>query len=157
VARAAKNVLDSYKLSSFIKTSGQTGLHIYVPCADIDFDEGRSIASFLAATIHDKTPRISTLEISKTGRGEAAFIDAGQNDYADTLAAPYSVRPYHQPIVSTPLAWEEVSSKLDRFAFTMDVVRKRVTRYGDLFAAVLDKSIGIKNTKVLKTLLSAEP
>ncbi|MEP7377865.1 MAG: DNA ligase D [Chitinophagaceae bacterium] len=103
VARETKKMLDKYKLTSFIKTSGQSGLHIYIPCTGFTFTQTRNFAEHLAEQIHHHLPDISTTNVSKTQRKDLVYIDAGQNDYADTLAAPYSVRPYHKPIVSTPL------------------------------------------------------
>jgi bifunctional non-homologous end joining protein LigD len=153
VAKAAKQVLDKYKLKAFVKTSGQTGLHIYIPCSGFSFVATRQIATALAGEIHSKVPSISTVNESINSRGNKVYIDAGQNDYADTLAAPYSVRPYHQPIISTPLKWTELTNKLDRYAFTIESVKKRLKKYGDLFEAVMDPAIQANNNRRLEIFL----
>ena len=153
VAQAAKQILDQYKLKGFLKTSGQTGLHIYIPCSGFDFKQARMIASLLADQVHAFVPEISTRNESKNLRGEHVYIDAGQNDYADTLAAPYCIRPYHAPLVSTPLDWKELSSTLDRYAFTLDTIQERVNAKGDLFKSVLREAIKKSNNRILKKLI----
>ncbi|MCW3109948.1 MAG: ligase [Segetibacter sp.] len=152
VALAAKQVLDKLKLTGFIKTSGQTGLHIYVPCSGFDFKQARTLGSMLADRVHALVPDISTRNESISLRDENVYIDAGQNDYADTLAAPYCIRPYHAPLVSTPLEWKELNSKLDRYAFTMDSIGKRLIGKGDLFKGVLSGATMKKNNVILRKL-----
>ncbi len=149
IALAAKETLDKYKLVAFIKTSGKTGFHIYIPCSGITFKESRTIANNLADEIHELTPSISTRSENIGRRGTKVYIDANQNDYADTLAAPYSVRPYHQPVVSTPLEWKEVKIGLNRYQFMMESIQQRLQKKGDIFAKVLDRKIANSNTKKL--------
>lgn len=152
VALACKKVFDKKKLNSYVKTSGKTGIHIYVPCVGFKFEEARSVANVLARQVHALVPEISTLVFRKELRENNVYIDTGQNDYADTLAAPYSVRPYHQPTVSTPLQWKEVKPGLDRFEFNINTIKKRFERKGDLFADVLSSAIANNNSVILKKL-----
>ena len=155
VAIACKKVLDKHKLTAFIKTSGKTGLHIYIPCSGFGFPETRAIATHLAEEIHPLVKDISTLEELKDHRGDKVYIDAGQNDYADTLAAPYSVRPFHSPTVSTPIGWEELNPKLNPWAFTMNTIEARLKKKGDLFKGVMDKKIIKANTTRLNKYLDS--
>ncbi len=150
VAIAAKKLLDKRKLTGFIKTSGKTGLHIYIPCSGIHFQQARALAYKLADEIHEQVPDISTRQESVSNRGDKVYIDAGQNDYADTLAAPYSIRPYHQPLVSTPLQWKEVKKGLDRYAFTMDSISARLLKKGDLWKELQHQPIITANNKALQ-------
>jgi hypothetical protein len=76
----------------------------------------------------------------------------GQNDYADTLAAPYCVRPYHEPLVSTPLEWREVREGLNRYSFTMDTIHSRLTKKGDIWEAMPDRKIITANNRSLSYL-----
>jgi bifunctional non-homologous end joining protein LigD len=108
VALAAKEVLNKLKLQSLPKTSGKTGMHIYIPVTGITYEQGRNYSEQLGAQIHAIVKNISTLNISLSSRKNKVFIDPSQNDYADTLAAAYSVRPNHKPTVSTPLEWKEI-------------------------------------------------
>jgi bifunctional non-homologous end joining protein LigD len=81
------------------------------------------------------------------------YLDPNQNDYADTVAAPYSVRPYNHPNVSTPIDWKELNPKLTPESFTMKNMIDRLKKKGDLFQPVLDSKIARKNDKILKTIL----
>ncbi|WP_433903217.1 DNA ligase D [Sphingobacterium puteale] len=154
VAIAAKKVFDKYKLKGFVKTSGKTGLHIYIPCSGFTFEQARIIANLLADEIHQLVPAISTRSEAINHRKGKVYIDANQNDYADTLAAPYSVRPYHKPIVSTPLEWKEVKPKLDRYKFTMSQISVRLKQKGDLFSGLHDIKINKSNNLILSLLLN---
>jgi bifunctional non-homologous end joining protein LigD len=151
-ALAAKEVMNKYKIRSFIKTSGKTGMHIYIPIVNISFPQARSYSERLGQKIQELVPTISTTQISKNLRGDKVLIDPSQNDYADTLAAAYSVRPNKIPAVSTPLEWKEVNQKLDPTKFTIETILKRIKTKGDLFSDVLNKKIAIRNVAILKKL-----
>jgi len=152
VAIATQKVLKIRKLTGFVKTSGKTGLHIYIPCSGINFGEARATAYKIADEVHKLVAKISTREESIDLRGDKVYIDAGQNDYADTLAAPYSIRPYHQPLVSAPLEWKELKKGLDRYAFTMNSMQERLNRKGDLWKKLNDKKVIAANNKFLEKL-----
>nr|WP_298935723.1 DNA ligase D [uncultured Dyadobacter sp.] len=137
IAMAAHQVLRKNKLESYPKTSGKTGIHIYIPCSGMDFHQAREKANELADQIHQLVPDISTRSESISGRKGKVYIDANQNDYADTLAAPYCIRPYHEPLVSTPLEWKEVKPGPDRYAFNMKTIEARLAKKGDLFFPLL--------------------
>jgi bifunctional non-homologous end joining protein LigD len=152
VAIAAKKVFDKYKLTAFIKTSGQTGLHIFIPCSGFKYKQPRNIAFKLAEKMHASVPKISTVADSKDLRSDKVYIDTTLNDYADTLAAVYSIRPYHRPLVSTPLEWKEVKRGLDRYRFTMEMIKERIKRKGDLWEKLFNKKIIESNNKALLKL-----
>jgi bifunctional non-homologous end joining protein LigD len=152
-AKATKKVLDRYKLKGFPKTSGKTGIHIYVPCRGFTFSETRILAGKIADEVHQLLPAITTRKESISLRGSKLYIDAGQNDYADTLAAAYSVRPHHLPTVSAPLTWAEVKPSLKPEQFTMQNMVTRLKKKGDLFKGTIDKKLAESNSKVLKKWL----
>lgn len=133
-ALAAKKLLQKLKIKSFVKTSGKTGLHIYIPVTGIDYKEARDLSERLGKAIHEMVPDITTTNVNIRSRGNKVFIDPSQNDYADTLACVYSVRPNVLPTVSTPLDWREVKKGLDPRKFTIDTVPARIKKKGDLFA-----------------------
>jgi len=149
VARATEQILDQYKLKGFIKTSGKTGLHIYLPCSGIGFGQSRAIANAIGDEIHALVKSISTRDETISHREDKVYIDANQNDYADSLAAPYSIRPYHKPLVSTPLDWKEVKKGLDRYDYDMATIQDRISKKEDLFSGVLSQKIAKANTKIL--------
>jgi bifunctional non-homologous end joining protein LigD len=152
-AQAAKKIFDQYKLQSFVKTSGKTGIHLFIPCQGFDFKKARTLAEKLCEMICKEVPDIATTEVSIEHRGTKLFVDPSQNDYADTLACAYSVRPHKHPTVSTPLGWKEVKDRLDPGKFTMDTVPDRLEKKGDLFQNLLDKKIQDNNSCILHRLI----
>ncbi|MCW3115523.1 MAG: ligase [Segetibacter sp.] len=151
-AKASKQFFDEYKLKAFPKTSGKTGVHLYLPCTGFTFPEARTIAEHICSQVHQLVPEITTTEVTISKRGTKLYIDPGQNDEADTVAAPYSVRPFHHPSVSTPLDWKEVNNKLDPLQFDINSIVKRIDKKGDIFKGVMDKKIAEGNAKVLRKL-----
>jgi bifunctional non-homologous end joining protein LigD len=138
VALLVKQLLDLAGLESFAKTSGSRGIHVLVPIARRQgFDAARSFASVIAGALERTHPGLVTTEWTKRKR-RGVLVDANQNGPGKTTAVVYSVRPRAGAIVSTPLAWDEVREGLDPSLFTMDEVRARVARHGDLFAPVLE-------------------
>lgn len=152
-AQAAKKVFDQYKLKSLVKTSGKTGIHIFLPCEEFTYPQARTLAEKLCNEIAEQVADIATTEVSIGHRGDKLFVDPSQNDYADTLACVYSVRPHRHPTVSTPLDWKEVKGTLDPGKFTMDTLPERLEKKGDLFADLHEPTWRKSNTKILKELL----
>lgn len=102
-AIAARKYFKKHCIIAYPKTSGKTGLHLYVPCTKIGFAHARQIAEHICDDIHQLVPKITTTSVSINSRGNKLYLDPNQNDFADTVAAPYSVRPYKLPTVSTPI------------------------------------------------------
>jgi bifunctional non-homologous end joining protein LigD len=149
-ALAAKKVFDKLKIKAFPKTSGKTGMHLYIPCEGFSFPEARAIAENICTQINKLLPAITTTEVTVSKRGTKLYIDPNQNDEADTVAAPYCVRPASQPTVSTPLDWREINDKLDFKKFTIHTIPERIGKKGDLFEGVMDQKIRTNNSKSLK-------
>jgi bifunctional non-homologous end joining protein LigD len=137
VAFLVRQALDALGLASFAKTSGALGLHLLVPIERRHtYDETRRFATQVAREIAGAHPDLATTEWSKARR-RGVLIDASQNAKGKTIASVYSVRPRSAAPVSTPLRWDEVNTELDPATYTMDVVRRRLRRHGDLYADVL--------------------
>jgi bifunctional non-homologous end joining protein LigD len=153
-ALAAQEYFAQRKITGFPKTSGKTGMHLYLPCSGFGFGEARTIAENICSGIHALVPGITTTAVSISQRGSLLYLDPNQNDFADTVAAPYSVRPYPTPSVSTPLEWTEIRAGLDALAFNLHTVPSRIQKKGDLFRKLLDPVIASKNNKSLLRLLS---
>jgi bifunctional non-homologous end joining protein LigD len=152
-AQMAKKVFDQSQLQSLVKTSGKTGIHLFLPCQGFTYPQARTIAEKICDLVCREVHDIATTEVSIEHRGNKLFVDPNQNDYADTLAAAYSVRPYKHPTVSTPIHWKEVKDKLDPVKFTMDTIPERLEKKGDLFSGLLDEKVRRANSKILTTLL----
>ncbi len=137
VALLVKQALDTLELESFPKTSGADGIHILVPIARRHtYDDTRQFSEIIARALAATHRGLVTTEWSKAKR-RGVLIDSNQNGEGKTIASVYSVRPKEGAPVSTPLRWEEVNEKLDPGEFTMEVVRQRIARDGDLYEGVL--------------------
>lgn len=138
VARLVKRVLDQVGLSGYPKTSGATGMHVFVPVErGLTFEVARLFAEQVARGLAAAHRDLVTVAAAKAKRSGRVLVDYRQNGQGKTLASVYSVRPRAGAPVSTPLAWREVSPRLDPARFTMKRVLDRVRRRGDLFAPVL--------------------
>jgi bifunctional non-homologous end joining protein LigD len=152
-AMAAKQFFDKNEIKAFPKTSGKTGIHLFLPCSGFDFSQARSIAENLCKEIHSLVPSITTTSMSVSNRGDKLYLDPNQNDFADTVAAAYCLRPFHLPTISTPLEWKEVKDGLDATRFIVKSVLERLKNKGDPFLAVHDRKLGARNNKVLSKFL----
>ncbi len=143
-ARCLHRICDGAGIPTYPKTSGATGLHVYIPLgARYPYEQSRQFGEALAHLVNDELPATTTLERSPRKRGGRIYLDYLQNRRGQTLAAPYSVRPRPGGTVSAPLAWSEVTRRLDPGRFTMATMRRRLDRKGDLFDGVLGEGIDL--------------
>jgi bifunctional non-homologous end joining protein LigD len=150
-ALVIKEICDKIKIPCYCKTSGATGLHIYIPLgAKYTYDEIKLFAEILAGLVHERLPDTTSIERSTSKRKEKIYVDFLQNRKGQTIAAPYSVRPKPLATVSTPLLWKEVNKDLTPQQFTILNIEKRLEKVGDLWKPVLEKGINI--TKALKAI-----
>jgi DNA ligase D len=145
VALVIREILDKMKVKGYCKTSGATGMHVYIPCnGKYDYDIVRDFAKIIATMVHEQLPSFTTLERSLSKRKKnQIYVDYLQNSRGQTLASAYSARPKPGATVSVPLDWKEVKQSLDPSAFTIKNMKKRVEKKGDLFAGILGKGIDI--------------
>lgn len=150
-AKAIKEVLDKAGAPGFLKSSGSRGLHIYVPLqARYSYEQGVAFAELIAAHAQELVPDFTSLERSLKKRGDNIYIDYLQNRIAQTIAAPYSLRPRPHAPVSAPLRWDELKSGLTVDRFHIRNMVQRLDKVGDLFSGVLTKSADM--AKCLKKL-----
>jgi bifunctional non-homologous end joining protein LigD len=113
-------ILDAAKLTSFPKTSGSRGLHVFVPLRrDNTQEEVRSYAMAVGEELAARMPDLVTVEFSIAKRGRRVFADAARNALTQTIVSPYSVRRRPKAPVSTPLEWDEVTPRLDPSRFNV--------------------------------------
>jgi len=145
VALTIKEVLDKTGITGYCKTSGASGMHVYIPCnKKYEYDTVRDFAKILATWVHEQLPSTTTLERSLSKRKKnQIYVDYLQNSRGQTLASAYSARPKPGATVSAPLDWKEVKPGLVPSSFTIKNVAKRVEKKGDLFKGVLEKGINI--------------
>jgi bifunctional non-homologous end joining protein LigD len=135
-ALVVKALTDELKIPALPKTSGKTGIHIFIPT--------KQFAEILANLVHQRLPDTTSVERNPAKRQKRIYVDFLQNRQGQTLAAPYSVRPTKAASVSTPLHWDEVNGKLDPANFTIRNILKRIEREGDLWSPVFQQKVDIK-------------
>lgn len=144
VALATKEVLDLAKIKGYCKTSGSSGMHIYIPLGgNYSYNEARDFTKLLCYFIHEKLPKLTSMERAVKNRKGKIYLDYLQNRRGQTLAAPYCVRPKKGAPVSAPLSWKEVKSGLAILDFTIKSMPQRLTEMGDWFSPVLGKGVDI--------------
>lgn len=138
VALWLKEVLDSLSISSFVRTSGRTGLHIYLPIIrNLSYHQVQAAAGTIGKFLWQKHPRDITLDWTVKRRTGLVFFDYNQNVYGKTLASIYSPRASPEATVAMPLPWEELAGAFPT-DFTILTVPDRLSRTGDLWATILD-------------------
>lgn len=139
-ALVVKKVMDELEADCYCKTSGATGLHIYVPlAARYEYDTVKIFAELIAQTVNMRLPDTTSILRSVQKRQHKVYIDFLQNRHGQTIAAPYSLRPIKGASVSAPLEWKEVNKKLLPSHFTIRNIVKRIEQKGDLWKPVLGK------------------
>ena len=150
-AQVIKSVLDKAGITGYPKTSGATGIHIYIPLGGkYNYEQARQFTELIAHLTHDQIPGFTSLERSLSKRGNNIYIDYLQNKLGATLATVYSLRPKPGAPVSMALEWKEVKDGLLPLNFTINNALKRIEKKGDIFLPVLGK--GIDMNKALKNL-----
>ncbi|HLY68406.1 MAG TPA: DNA ligase D, partial [Puia sp.] len=148
-AQVTKAVLESLDISSYPKTSGSTGMHIYIPLgAKYTYEQSKEFARVIARMVHEKIPKFTSIERTVTERKGKMYIDFLQNRPQATISAPYSLRPKPGATVSMPLHWHEVKKGLSMKDFSIFNAMERISSEGDLFKPVLGKGIDLK--KIIK-------
>ena len=110
VAFNLKELFDDLKIESYIKTSGKTGLHIFVPIANLyTYEQTRSFAEVIGKILINRHPRKITMEWDTTKRTGKVFFDHNQNARGKTIASIYSPRPTNSASVSFPIKWNDLS------------------------------------------------
>jgi bifunctional non-homologous end joining protein LigD len=136
-ALVLRDALEALGLRSYPKTTGGEGLHVHVPVARrYTYGDTRAFSEIVTGALRKARTDLVTTE-RRRERRKGVFVDTKMNGHGMTIASVYSVRPRPGAPVATPLRWAELKPGLDPKAFTMDAVRVRIERAGDLFAALL--------------------
>jgi len=145
-ARWAKEVIDGFGLNAAIKTSGSTGLHIYLPLPPKTPNEAATlVAQVIATKVADAHPKETTIERFVKARGAATvYVDYLQNIQGKTVAGPYCVRAKPGAPVSTPLKWSELTDDLDPRDFHLGNAPGRFERIGDIWNEAMRKKNSLR-------------
>jgi bifunctional non-homologous end joining protein LigD len=150
-AIVTRQILDGMGVTSYCKTSGSTGLHIYIPLgAKYTYEDSKEFARAVVTKVHSLIPSITSIERKVSDRNGKMYLDFLQNRPQATVASVYSLRPKPGASVSMPLHWDEVKKGLQIRDFNIRNAMARLTEHGDLFKGVLGKGIDI--SKALKKL-----
>jgi len=149
VALILRALLDDLKLQCLVKTSGQKGLHVYVPLdrRHTTFAATKQFSKSVAEQMQQSYPDLVTAKVAKAERKNRVLINWAQNDASKTTVAVYSLRARQKPYVSFPLAWEALAKPVagrgpDRFQVLPDEALAAVEREDDLFR----EAVGGKQT-----------
>jgi bifunctional non-homologous end joining protein LigD len=136
VALVCKEVFDELGLPSFPKTSGSSGIHIYLPLKPkYDYGKIAAVAHALAGEVASRAPKIATTQRSLAKRQkQQVYVDAMQNARGKTIASVFSARARPNATVSMPLTWRQIAKGVTIADFTIKNVPKLVEKNGDAWA-----------------------
>jgi bifunctional non-homologous end joining protein LigD len=150
VARWVRDELEKLKVKSYPKTSGASGIHIFIPLAPgTPYDAGQIFCQIVATVVAEKHPQIATITRSVHARGPKVYVDYLQNIEGKSLACAYSARASEYAGASTPLTWKEIDAGIDPHDFTMHTLPARLAAVGDLWKPLI-ASKGVDLRKLLK-------
>lgn len=138
-AQWVKRILDNLHIKSFIKTTGKTGLHMYVPIVrEFTFDDVRALSQTIAEMVLAEHPDDVTMEWSVPKRTGKVFLDHNMNSRGKTLASIYSPRVSFEAAVSFPVAFDKLHTIYPN-DFTMTNVPDLLQKHGDPWADILQQ------------------
>jgi bifunctional non-homologous end joining protein LigD len=150
-AQAVNEVLKRAGIPGFPKTSGSTGIHIYIPlAAKYDYEQSKMLAQLVVTLVHREIPEFTSLERNPSKRKGKIYLDFLQNRSIQTIAAPFSLRPRPGAPVSMPLDWSEVKAGLKVSDFHIKNAAGMAKERFELFKPVLGKGIDLQ--KVIRKL-----
>jgi bifunctional non-homologous end joining protein LigD len=140
-ARAVKAACEEVGLASFIQTSGSRGYHVVMPLQPgPDVEVVRDFAAELALLVAARDPDRLSVEWRKAKRDGRLLLDTARMGYAQTLVAPYSVRPKPEAPVATPIEWSELG-RVEPRSYTVANLRRRLARKPDPWAGMADHAV----------------
>lgn len=140
VALTVKEVADAIGLEAFPKTSGSSGLHIYVPLkATNEYDRVAEFARLFATEVARRAPKIATVERTLAKRAATqVYVDWMQNARGKSLAAVFTARAKPKATVSMPLTWKQISAGVKITDFTITNVPELLKKKGDPWEGFFD-------------------
>jgi bifunctional non-homologous end joining protein LigD len=146
VALILRDLLSPLGLTGYVKTSGQKGLHVYIPLnrQETTFADTKKFSKAVAEIMQKNYPDLVTAKMAKEYRQGRVFINWEQNDSKKTMICVYSLRAREKPLVSFPLAWRELEQLAgqddpEKLQVIYSEAVSRAQKHGDLFREVLVK------------------
>jgi bifunctional non-homologous end joining protein LigD len=129
-----RDELEKLKITGYPKTSGSSGIHIFIPLAPgTPYEAGQIFCQIVATVVSTKHPKVATVTRSVHARGQKVYVDYLQNIEGKSLACAYSARASDFAGASTPLTWKEIDEGFDTRDFTMRTLPDRLAEVGDLW------------------------
>ena len=148
-AQVTKKILSAAEIDCYCKTSGSTGIHIYIPLGKkYTYEESKEFARVIATMINNELPEFTSIERQIANRGGKLYVDFLQNRPNATVACAYSLRPKPGATVSMPIHWDELKKGLKMSDFTIHNAVDRIKEQGDIFLPVFGKGIDMKKALV---------
>jgi bifunctional non-homologous end joining protein LigD len=146
VALILRDMLSRLRLTGYVKTSGQKGLHVYVPLnrKETSFADTKRFSKAVAEVLQRNYPDLVIAKMAKELRKKKVFINWSQNDASKTMICVYSLRAREKPFVSFPLTWSQLENSArkgapEKLHILHSIAMSRTGREGDLFREVLAK------------------
>ena len=138
VARWVRDELEKLKVNGFPKTSGASGVHIFIPlAAGTPYESGQIFCQIVATLVANKHPKVATVTRSVHARGQKVYVDYLQNIEGKSLACAYSARASEYAGASTPLTWKEIDEGVNPRDYTIRTLPDRIAATGDLWKPLL--------------------
>ena len=146
VALVVKEVADEIGLQAFPKTSGSSGIHVYVPLKPAnEYDKVAEFARLFASEVAGRAPKIATVERTIAKRKSTqVYVDWMQNARGKSLASAFTARAKPKAPVSMPLAWKQISQGVKITDFTITNVPELLEKKGDAWAEFFDSRQSLK-------------
>ena len=150
VARWVRDALVKLKVTGYPKTSGASGLHIFIPLREgTPYEAGQIFCQIVATVVAEQHPKVATITRTVRARGQKVYVDYLQNIEGKSLACAYSARASAFAGASTPLTWKEIDEGVDPRDFTIRTLPDRLAAVGDLWAPMFEPG-GVDLRKILK-------
>ena len=148
-ALVVKAVLDRAKIKGFCKTSGASGLHIYIPMGgQYSYEEARDFMKLICYFVQKQLPSLTTMERSLKKRGPKIYLDYLQNRKGQTIVSAFSLRAQPNATVSMPLKWSQLTNNLRISDFNILNVPNLIKDKKDFFKDILNDGIDLNQALV---------
>ena len=150
VARWVRDELEKLKVTGYAKTSGASGLHIFIPLREgTPYEAGQIFCQIVATVVAERHPKVATVTRAVRARGQKVYVDYLQNIEGKSLACAYSARASEFAGASTPLSWKEIDEGVDPRDFTIRTLA-RPAGEGRRSVGALLRAEGVDLRKILK-------
>jgi len=157
VAKAIHKLIESAGGRCVIKTSGKTGLHVYVPLRAVyEFAEVRAVAKTIVRIVNKRLPRLTSLARHPADRRNKIYLDYARNSIGQTLAAPYSLRAFPRATVASPVEWSELTRNFRPSRFTIRTMFRRLKSKGDIWRRDLRRGVNLPQLAKRLQIIAAQ-